>query len=156
MFAASALLLAPQQLRWIFRFFEAFQIVIDKSREHWGPHWSPDFLLPSWTDSVPSSTPCSYHHALALIRFYCQRNWLSPALLTPEQASNLSTHSMKSTLLAAAGQLNFNLESTKQGHHKKSGQLYSRDDAWPSFFLRRDILADISTGWCPWTSQARG
>ncbi len=91
------------------------------------------------------SAPCSYHHALALIRFYCQCNWLSSALFTPEQASNLSTHSMKSTLLAAVGQLNLSLESrAKQGHRKKSVQLYSRDDAWPSLFLRRDILVDIS------------
>ena len=110
-----------------------------------------------WTDSVPFSTPCSYHHALALIRFYGHCCWLSPALLSPEQAANLSTHSMKSTLLAAAGQLNMNLENrAKQAHHKKSVQLYSRDDVWPSLFLQRDILVDVSTGWRPLTSQARG
>ncbi len=64
---------------------------------------------------------------------------------------------MKSTLLAAAGQLNLNLEQrAKQGHHKKSVQLYSRDDVWPSLFLQRDILMEISTGWRPLTSQARG
>ena len=85
-------------------FLEALQIDIDKSREHWGLNWSPDSVLPSWAGSVPFSSPRSYHHALALIRFYCQCNWLSPVLLTPEQASNLSTQSMKSTLLAAAGQ----------------------------------------------------
>ena len=147
----------PSTGHWVFRSLEALQIGIDKSREHWGPKWSPDFLLPSWTDSVPFSSPCSYHHALALIRFYCQCNWLSPALLTPEQASNLSTHSMKSTLLAAAGQLNLSLESrAKQGHHKKSVQLYSRDDVWPSLFLQRDLLVDSSTGWRPLMSQARG
>ncbi len=141
----------------VFRFLEALQIGVDKSREHWGPNWSPEFLLPLWTDSVPFSSPCSYHHALALIRFYCQRDWLSPPLLSPEQASNLSTHSMKSTLLAAAGQLTLYLESrAKQGHPKKSVQLYSRDDAWPSLFLQRDILVDISSGWRPLTSQARG
>ena len=61
------------------------------------------------------------------------------------------------TLLAAAGQLNLNLESrAKQGHHKKSVQLYSRADVWPSLFLQRDILVDISSGWRPFTSQARG
>ena len=58
----------------IHRFLEAIQIGIDKSREHWGPNWSPGFLLPSWADSVPFSSPCSYHHALALIRFYC--HWI--------------------------------------------------------------------------------
>ena len=129
--------------------------------QHWNgtesSGWSPDFLLPSWTDSVPFSTPCSYHHALALIRFYSQCNWLPTPLLSPEQAKHLSTHSMKSTLLAAAGQLNLNLEQrAKQGHHKKSVQLYSRDDVWPSLFLQRDILLEISAGWRPLTSQARG
>ena len=60
-------------------------------------------------------------------------------------------------LLAAAGQLNMNLENcAKQGHHKKSVQLYSRDDVWPSLFLQRDTLVDVSTGWRPLTSQARG
>ena len=64
---------------------------------------------------------------------------------------------MKSTLLAAAGQPNLNLEQrAKQGHHKKSVQLYSHDDVWPSLFLQRDILVDISAGWRPLTSQSRG
>ena len=81
----------------------------------------------------------------------------SPALLSPEQVANLSTHSMKSTLLASAGQLNMNLENrAKQGHHKKPVQLYSRDDVWPSLFLRRDILVDASAGLRPLTSQAPG
>ena len=125
----------PSRRHRVFRLLEALQIGIVESREHWGPNWSPDFLLPSWTDSVPFSSPCSYHHALALIRFYCQCScWLSPALLTPEQASNLFTHSMKSSLLAAAGQLSLNLEGcAKQGHHKKSVQLCWRDDVWPTF-----------------------
>ena len=147
----------PSVKHWVFRFLEAVEIGIEKSRSHWGPEWAPDFLLPSWTDTVPFSSPCSYHHALALIRFYTQCNWLTPPLLTAEQAVHLSTHSMKSTLLAAAGQLNLNLEQrAKQGHRKKSVQLYSRDDVWPSLFLQRDILIDISTGWKPLTSQSRG
>ena len=86
------------------------------------------------THAVPSSTPFSYHHALALIRFYCQRNLAVTSLAYTRASVKSIYYSMKSTLLAAAGRLNFNLESTKQGHHKKSGPLYSRDDAWPSFF----------------------
>ena len=145
----------PSVKHWVFRFLEAVQIGIDQSRDHWGTQWSPDFLLPSWTDSIPFSSPCSYHHVLALIRFYAQSNWLTQALLTPEQAKHLSTHSMKSTLLAAAGQLNHKLEQrAKQGHRKKSVQLYSRDDVWSSLFLQRDILVDISADWRPLTSQA--
>ena len=143
----------PSTKHWVLRFLEAIQIGIDKSRNHWGSQWSP-----SWTDPIPFSSPCSYHHALALIRFYTRCNyWLRPPLLNPEEAKNLSTHSMKSTLLAAAGQFNLNLEQrAQQGHHKKSVQLYSRDDVWPSLFLQRDILVDISTGWRPLTSQSRG
>ena len=88
---------------------------------------------------------------------YTQCNWIQPPLLSAEEAKHLSTHSMKSTMLAAAGQLNMNLEQrAKQGHHKKSVQLYSRDDVWPSLFLQRGILVDISTGWRPLTSQSRG
>ena len=78
-------------------------------------------------------------------------------LIKHQDSSGLSTHSMKSTLLAAAGQLNINIEQrAKQGHHKQSVQFYSRDDVWPSLFLQLDILIDISTGWKPLTSQARG
>lgn len=78
-------------------------------------------------------------------------------LIKHQDSSGLSTHRMKSTLLAAAGQLNINIEQrAKQGHHKQSVQLYSRDDVWPSLFLQLDILIDISTGWKPLTSQARG
>lgn len=78
-------------------------------------------------------------------------------LIKHQDSSGLSTHSMKSTLLAAAGQLNINIEQrAKQGHHKQSVQLYSRDDVWPSLLLQLDILIDISTGWKPLTSQACG
>ena len=126
----------PSAKHWVFPFLEAIQIGLTKSREYWGEDWNPDFLSPSWTDTVPFSSPCSYHHALALIRFYTQCTWIQPALLTPEEAKHFSTHSMKSTILAAAGQLNMNLEQrAKQGHHKKSVQLHSRDDVWPSLFL---------------------
>ena len=63
---------------------------------------------------------------------------------------HLSTHSLKARLLAAAGQLNLNLDSrAKQGHHKKSVQFHLRDDAWPSRFLQRHILMEISQGWRP-------
>ena len=130
---------------------------LEISQAHWGSSWEPDFILPSWTGTVPFSSPCTYHHGLALIRYYAQCLWLREPILSPDQARDLSTHSMKSTLLAAAGQLNLNVEHrAKQGHHKQSVQLYSRDDVWPSLFLQRDILTEISTGWRPLTSQARG
>ncbi len=39
----------PSIGHWVFRFLEALQIGMEKSREYWGPKWSSDFLLPSWT-----------------------------------------------------------------------------------------------------------
>ena len=148
----------PLNGHWISKFLQTLEHGITQSQTYWGPDWEPDFRLPSWTDSIPFSTPCSYHHGLALIRYLSQCLWwLQPQLLTPDQALCLSTHNMKSTMLAAAGQLNLNVEQhAKQGHHKQSVQLYSRDDVWPSLFLQRDILIEIGSGWRPLTSQARG
>ena len=124
----------PSQEQWPFRFLQVVQSGIEPS-QYWNRQWSPDFLLPSWTDSIPFSSPCSYHHALALIRYCAQCNWLHEPLLTPDPGRCLSTHSMKSTLLAAAGQLNLNIaQRAKQGHRKQSVQLYPRDDVWPSLF----------------------
>ena len=121
-------------------------------------------LLQASAKSLP--TPAKFHQPMRgsqtteskeNIESNTQCNWPTPQLLSPDQASGLSTHSMKSTLLAAAGQLNINIEQrAKQGHHKQSIQLYSRDDVWPSLFLQLDILIDITTGWKPLTSQARG
>ena len=108
----------PSNKRWIFRFLDIVESGIHMSQQHWGNQW---FLLPSWTDSIPFTSPCSCNHGLALIRYYAQCNWLQPPLLSPDQARELSTHSMKSTLLAAAGQLNLNVEQrAKQGNHKHS------------------------------------
>ena len=146
----------PSSYHWVFRFLDTLQFSIDKSKDYWGPQWSIDFLLTSWTDSTPFSSPCSYHHALALVRFYSQCNWLSPPLLSARQASDLF-HSQHEDHTTCSNRPILNLESrAKQGHHKKSVQLYTRDDVWPSLFLQRDILIDISTGWRPLTSQARG
>ena len=153
MFAASALLLAPQQGTGFFVSSKHYKLASTKVANIGAP------ISPQTSFFPHGLTEFVFLHRILIIivRFYCQCNWLSPALLTPEQASNLSTRSMKSALLAAAGQLNLNLESrAKQGHRKKSIQLYSRDDVWPSFILQRDILVDISTGWRPLTSQARG
>ena len=147
----------PSNGHWISKFLQTLEDGIIQSQTYWGTDWESDFLLPSWTDSIPFSTLCSYHHGLALIRYLLQRLWLKTPLLTPDQALGLSTHSMKSTMLAAAGQLNLNIEQrAKQGHYKQSVQLYSRDDVWPSLFLQRDILIEIGSGWKPLTSQARG
>ena len=91
------------------------------------------------------------------MQYYSQCNWLPPAILTPEQALSLSTHchSMKTTLLAAAGQLNVSLESrAKQSHRRKSVQLFSRADVWPHLFYK-EILCAYQCSWRPLTSQAR-
>ena len=147
----------PSMKHGVFRFLEAVQIGIDQSRDHWGTPWGPDFLLPSWNRFNPLLITSFLPSCTCFNPFLPQCNWLAKALLTPEQAKHLSTHSMKSTSLAAAGQLNLNLEQrAKQGHNKKSVQLYLRVDVWPSLFLQRDILVDISAGRRPLTSQERG
>ncbi len=61
-----------------------------KSRDYWGSNWEPGFFLPSWTDSIEFSSPCSYHHSLALVRYH---------------TLGLFTRSIKTTLLAAACEL---------------------------------------------------
>ena len=69
-----------------------FQVLANSGTRHCtepsllGYHGSQIFLLPSWTDSIPFSTPCSYHHGLALIRYFSQCFWLKPPILTPHQA----------------------------------------------------------------------
>ena len=77
-------------------------------------------LLSAWTDNISSA--CSYLHALALVRYYCQCPWLPQPLLSLEQALHLSTHSMKTALLASAEQLNLNLDSGAEQGQRKNNQ----------------------------------
>ena len=114
-------------------------------------HWVFRFLeIPSWTDSIPvritmallwfgtMPSATGYDH-----QYYDRNRFFVCQLIVWNQHSLLQQVSSISTL-------------SKDGHHKQSVQLYSIDDVWPSLFLQRDILINISAGWRPLTSQARG
>ena len=60
----------PTNGHWIHKFLKTLEHGVAQSQAYWGTDWEPDFLLPSWTDSIPFSSPCSYHHGLALIRYF--------------------------------------------------------------------------------------
>ena len=62
----------PSKEHWINKFLQVIASGLEISQAHWGSSWEPDFILPSWTDTVPFSSPCTYHHGLALIRYYAQ------------------------------------------------------------------------------------
>ena len=96
-------------------------------------------MEPSWTDSIPFTSPCSHHHGVALIRsdimpnvtgynslFYRQMRHGRPTVWSPHYWQQL--------------EFNLNVEQrAKQGHHRHSVKLFSRD-VWPSLFLQPDFL----------------
>ena len=132
-----------------------------KTRETLGVETEPDFLIPtprSW-DSPHTpvfNTPLQYHQALTLLRWLVQTPWRSP-LLSANEASAFTLHSLKVSLLSASAQLRLPEASRRlQGHHKLSSvQLYSRDDTIQSLWLQRQIAVQIQLGWRPPRPQAR-
>ena len=103
----------PSNGHWIFKFLQTLEQGIKRSQLHWGPDWEPDFLLPSWTDSIPFSSPCSYHHGLALIRYFSQCPWLQPPFL----------HRTKPFACQhTAWSLHFLLQQTTESQHWTTGQ----------------------------------
>ena len=100
----------------------------------------------------PHVFPCSYAHALLCLRFLAQKDGL-----TESEACALTLHSMKSTMLAAAAQLQFNEHARlAQGHHRDSLRLYSRNDTLEALRLQRELSTQLALGWRPQRSMARG
>ena len=100
----------------------------------------------------PHVFPCSYTHALLCLRFLAQKEGL-----TESEACALTLHSMKSTMLAAAAQLQFNEHARlAQGHHRDSLRLYSRNDTLEALRLQRELSTQLALGWRPQRSMARG
>ncbi|CAE7709675.1 unnamed protein product, partial [Symbiodinium necroappetens] len=95
----------------------------------------PDFLFfHADLDSRkhPQVFPCSYAHALLCLRFMAQK-----AGLAASEAFALTLHSMKSTMLAAAAQIQFDEHARlAQGHHRDSLRLYSRNDTLEALRLQ--------------------
>ncbi|CAE7837566.1 unnamed protein product, partial [Symbiodinium necroappetens] len=115
----------------------------------------PDFLFfHADLDSHkhPQVFPCSYAHALLCLRFMAQK-----AGLAESEAFALTLHSMKSTMLAAAAQIQFDEHARlAQGHHRDSLRLYSRNDTLEALRLQRELSTQLARGWRPQRSMARG
>ena len=121
----------------------------------------PDFL---WVSTAPELhqlaelAPASYCTAMLVLRWAATLPWLSQtAGLTSQEALQLTLHSMKSTVLAAAAQLRLSKDiRLSQGHHRDSAALYSRNDTFDSLFAQRRLALALSRGWRPQRSIARG
>ena len=147
---------------WTITWLSHVQDSLLKTRESLGVETEPDFLIPTpriWDSPNVAvfNTPLQYHQALTLLRWLVQTPWRSP-LLTANEASVFTLHSLKVSLLSASAQLRLPEESRRlQGHHKLSSvQLYSRDDTIQSLWLQRQIAIQIQLGWRPPRPQAWG
>ncbi len=142
---------------WTITWLSHVQDSLLKTRESLGVDTEPDFLIPDSPNVAVFNTPLQYHQALTLLRWLVQTPWRSP-LITANEASAFTLHSLKVSLLSASAQLRLPEESRRlQGHHKLSSvQLYSRDDTIQSLWLQRQIAVQIQLGWRPPRPQARG
>ena len=96
---------------------------------------APDFLWLSTAldaQALDELAPASYCTALLCLRYVATLPWrVAGSGLLPGEARQLTLHSMKSTLLAAAAQLRLAKEiRLAQGHHRDSARLYSRNDTF--------------------------
>ncbi|CAE7249806.1 unnamed protein product [Symbiodinium sp. CCMP2592] len=103
----------------------------------------------------------SYSQALGSLRFFMCRRHLagsSPDLLTREEASAFTMHSLKVCLLSAGAQIQAaDKIRQQQGHHKNpSVQLYGRDDTLQALALQTEIAQACASSWRPTRPIARG
>ena len=143
---------------WPLHWLSALHRAASPFREQDG---DPDFL---WVSTAPELqnllelAPASYCTAMLVLRWAATLPWLShPGGLTSQEAMQLTLHSMKSTVLAAAAQLRLSKDvRLSQGHHRDSASLYSRNDTFDSLFAQRRLALALSRGWRPQRSIARG
>ena len=102
--------------------------------------------------------PASYCTAMLCLRWAATLPWEAKQTgLTPAEAQQLTLHSMKSTLLAAAAQRRLRKDMRlSAGHHRDSAALYSRNDTFDSLDAQHSIAVAMSEGWRPSRSVARG
>ena len=82
---------------------------------------------------------------------------MGESALSCHEARELTLHSMKSTMLAAAAQLALPREDRlAQGHHRDSARLYARNDTFDSLRVQRRLTTQVAYGWRPSRSMARG
>ena len=121
----------------------------------------PDFAFLHCTlasHEVSGCAPASYLRTLLHLRWLAQHSaLLGPAALLPQEAQQITLHSMKSTLLACAAQMKMSEEHRMlQGHHRSSARLYSRNDAFGSLHLQRTATEAICNGFRLQRSMSRG
>ncbi|CAE7689465.1 unnamed protein product, partial [Symbiodinium necroappetens] len=143
---------------WPLHWLSAMHRAASPFREQDG---DPDFL---WVSTAPELhnllelAPASYCTAMLVLRWAATLPWHPNSLgLTSHEASQLTLHSMKSTVLAAAAQLRLSKDiRLSQGHHRDSAALYSRNDTFDSLYAQRRLSLALSRGWRPQRSIARG
>ena len=127
----------------------------------------PDFLLPDITSLAGRQRtllrPMSYAKCLTLFRGLLKSGLdMATATIPADRIANITMHSCKVTLLAAARQLDVSEEHrADQGHHQRdshqqSVRLYSRDDVWGALKCQGTLLRALADGWRPLSAQARG
>ena len=143
---------------WTLHWLAALQSLVTP---HLQQEEAPDFLWLSTAldaQALDELAPASYCTALLCLRYVATLPWrVAGSGLLPGEARQLTLHSMKSTLLAAAAQLRLAKEiRLAQGHHRDSARLYSRNDTFDSLDAQHRLATAMSTGWRPNRSVARG
>eukprot|EP00435_Cladocopium_sp_Y103_P058443 s1619_g20.t1 len=113
-----------------------------------------DFLL-----AGPGGSRANFAYALGLFR----KLLVSVGGVLPEQACNYTLHSLKTTGLSWALQLEVDhVQRRLWGHHRgrdsgtKMANKYSRDDVLPALRAQLHVLRHVRLGWVPLTPQGRG
>ena len=125
------------------------------------PDAEPDFLFLNCSLSQPQIldiAPASYIRTLLHLRWATQSTAImGQECLCPYESRDLTLHSMKTTMLAAAAQLALPREDRlAQGHHRDSARLYSQIDTYDSLRVQRRLATQLAHGWRPNRSMARG
>ena len=133
-----------------------------------GREFSSSWLLHWLAELASLSEPHSQCKAPAaepdFLFLNCSLRWamqstaiMGQEALAPYEARELTLHSMKTTMLAAAAQLVISREERlAQGHHRDSAKLYSRNDTYDSLRVQRRLALQLAQGWRPNRSMARG
>ena len=127
----------------------------DKGVSHLCDHLGHgDFLIPG-----PSGARASFAYALGQFR----KLLVAIGGLSTAQARNYTLHSLKTTGLTWALQLDVDhVQRRLWGHHRggdsgsKMTTKYSRDDVLPALRAQLKVLDSVRGGWVPLTPQARG
>ena len=138
---------------WVCKYLFLLGCEWDKITERFG-ETVPDALF--FLSDDTEWRPMSYAQALSAFR-----GALVSAGLSPQEASNYTLHSLKTSLLASLAQLQVSFKKRGlQGHHRSSANgcvlLYSRDDVHGALSLQQMFWDKVRSGWLPLSPQARG